>query len=165
MLRRLSAIRNDCRRCRPGALTVPLGSVTTTQTKSCKYLIICYINLHRETKNRTAPSPTLDSSCLAHNFLVAKHLSPGTVLTLHVIEDKTMIVLITLFVIAWTAAATLGTMAYFLGEQTKPIHGRNWRSKSFEALAQSITNKPTNFNTRVPGFDVDAYTSSQLPTA
>lgn len=76
-----------------------------------------------------------------------------------------MTVLIALFVIAWVAAATLGTMAYFLGEQTKPIHERNWRSQSFEAIAQSITNKSTNFSDRVPGFDADAYTSSQLPTS
>ncbi|MFM6358594.1 MAG: photosystem II protein, Psb35-related, partial [Planktothrix sp.] len=37
-------------------------------------------------------------------------------------------VLISLFIIGWVAAAVIGTQAYFLGEQTKPIHERNWNS-------------------------------------
>ena len=34
-------------------------------------------------------------------------------------------ILIALFAIGWVAAALLGTQAYFLGEQTKPIHPHN----------------------------------------
>ncbi|UBF27289.1 hypothetical protein K9N68_04825 [Kovacikia minuta CCNUW1] len=69
-------------------------------------------------------------------------------------------------VIAWVAASVLGTMAYFLGEQTKPIHGRNWRSESFEKLSASITGKEIDYSTRVPAFgDLDAYNSSILPNA
>jgi hypothetical protein len=76
-----------------------------------------------------------------------------------------MTVLVVLFVMGWLAVSIIGTQAYFLGEQTKPIHERNWRSDSFEAIAQSVTGKPTSFSDRVPGFTVDAYASSQLPTA
>jgi archaellin len=77
-----------------------------------------------------------------------------------------MIILIALFVIAWVAASVLGTMAYFLGEQSKPIHERNWRSKSFEQLSESITGQAINYSTRVPAFsDLDAYNSSILPNA
>ncbi len=75
-----------------------------------------------------------------------------------------MTVLIALFVMGWIAAAILGTQAYFLGEQTKPIHERNWRSESFEAIATTVTGKATDFSDRVPGFTIDAYASSQLPT-
>lgn len=77
-----------------------------------------------------------------------------------------MAVLILLFVAGWVAAAVLGTQAYFLGEQTKPIHARNWRSKSFEDLSESLTNQEIDFNHRVPAFQVaDAYASNLLPNA
>ncbi|QZZ22553.1 hypothetical protein J5X98_09410 [Leptothermofonsia sichuanensis E412] len=77
-----------------------------------------------------------------------------------------MVVLIAVFLIGWAAAAVLGTQAYFRGEQTKPIHERNWRSASFEKLAESITGTRIDYNTRVPAFNVsDAYTSSLLPDA
>jgi hypothetical protein len=36
-----------------------------------------------------------------------------------------MTILMTVFAIGWVAAAVLGTKAYFLGEQTKPIHPHN----------------------------------------
>jgi hypothetical protein len=36
-----------------------------------------------------------------------------------------MTILIALFVIGWVAASVVGTMTYFRGEQTKPIHERN----------------------------------------
>jgi hypothetical protein len=77
-----------------------------------------------------------------------------------------MLLLIALFVVGWVAVTVLGTQAYFLGEQSKPIHERNWRSKSFEQLAVSITGQPTDFNERVPGFNgMDAYNSTLLPDA
>ncbi|MEB3359939.1 MAG: hypothetical protein VKK04_24650 [Synechococcales bacterium] len=75
-----------------------------------------------------------------------------------------MTLLIALFVIGWVAAAVVGTQAYFRGEQTKPIHERNWRSSSFEKLAVSVTGQGTDYANRVPAFDgLDAYNSSLLP--
>ncbi|MBW4514727.1 MAG: hypothetical protein KME11_05830 [Timaviella obliquedivisa GSE-PSE-MK23-08B] len=76
-----------------------------------------------------------------------------------------MTILIALFAIAWVAAAVIGTQAYFRGEQTKPIHARNWRSESFEKLAVSVTGIETDFGDRVPAFSVDAYDSTTLPSA
>lgn len=77
----------------------------------------------------------------------------------------TMIVLIAVFVAGWIAAALLGTQAYFRGEQSKPIHERNWRSESFEKLAKSVTGTETDFNDRVPSYQMDAYSSNLLPEA
>ncbi|MGK7891298.1 MAG: hypothetical protein AB4042_18365 [Leptolyngbyaceae cyanobacterium] len=74
-------------------------------------------------------------------------------------------ILIALFVAGWAAVALIGTQAYFRGEQTKPIHARNWRSQSFEPLAQSVTGRETDYSDRTPGFQVDAYTSALLPDA
>lgn len=74
-----------------------------------------------------------------------------------------MTILIALFVVGWVAAALIGTQAYFLGEQSKPIHERNWRSESFEKLAQSVTGTETDYSDRTPGFEVDAYSSQLLP--
>ncbi len=77
-----------------------------------------------------------------------------------------MTILAILFVVGWVAVALVGSLAYFLGEQSKPIHDRNWRSASFEALAESITGAKIDYSTRVPGFSVsDAYTSNRLPNA
>lgn len=76
-----------------------------------------------------------------------------------------MTILLALFVIGWVAASVLGTMAYFRGEQTKPIHERNWRSKSFEQLAEAVTGTEIDYSTRVPAYRMDAYTSSTLPNA
>ncbi len=77
-----------------------------------------------------------------------------------------MTILIALFVVGWVAASIIGTMAYFRGEQSKPIHERNWRSDSFEQLAESITGSKTDYSTRVPGFDnLDSYSSRLLPEA
>lgn len=76
-----------------------------------------------------------------------------------------MTILIALLVLGWVAAALIGTQAYFRGEQTKPIHERNWRSKSFEQLAESCTGTQTNYTERVPGFQADAYSSTLLPDA
>ncbi len=73
-----------------------------------------------------------------------------------------MILLISLFIIGWVAAALIGTMAYFRGEQSKPIHLRNWNSDSFETLAKSVTGVETDYNQRIPGYSLDAYTSNSL---
>lgn len=74
-----------------------------------------------------------------------------------------MTILIAVFVVGWVAAAVIGTQAYFRGEQSKPIHERNWRSQSFEKLAQSITGTETDYTNRTPAFQVDAYSSQLLP--
>jgi hypothetical protein len=77
-----------------------------------------------------------------------------------------MTILIALFVIGWVAVAVLGTQAYFRGEQSKPIHDRNWRSESFEKLSESITGTEIDYSKRVPGSTVpDAYNSNLLPSA
>ena len=76
-----------------------------------------------------------------------------------------MILLATLFMVGWLAAVVLGTQAYFRGEQTKPIHDRNWRSQSFETLALSITGSSTDYTDRIPAFPLDAYGNSILPNA
>jgi hypothetical protein len=74
-----------------------------------------------------------------------------------------MTLLISVVIVGWVAAAVLGTQAYFRGEQTKPIHARNWRSAEFEQLAKAITGADPNSVERTPGFDVsDAYTSGSL---
>lgn len=71
--------------------------------------------------------------------------------------------LIALFVVGWVAVALIGSQAYFRGEQSKPIHERNWRSESFEKLSTSITGTEVDYIERVPGFKADAYTSRMLP--
>jgi len=77
-----------------------------------------------------------------------------------------LIFLFAIIVLGWVAAAALGTQAYFRGEQSKPIHERNWRSDSFEQLSESITGQKIDYETRVPAFEVaDAYSSSLLPNA
>jgi hypothetical protein len=74
-----------------------------------------------------------------------------------------MIIVITLFVVGFVAAVLLGTQAYFLGEQSKPIHERNWRSESFEKLAESITGTEIDYTQRTPAYQIDAYSSQLLP--
>jgi len=76
-----------------------------------------------------------------------------------------MTILIAVLVVGWVAAAVIGTQAYFRGEQTKPIHERNWRSDSFEKLAQSVTGTETDYTQRTPGFEIDAYSSQMLPNS
>ncbi|MEA5537225.1 photosystem II protein, Psb35-related [Crocosphaera sp. XPORK-15E] len=71
---------------------------------------------------------------------------------------------ISLLVVGWVAAAVIGTQAYFRGEQTKPIHERNWRSESFEILAKSVTGKEVDSD-RIPAFQIDAYGSQNLPSS
>ena len=77
-----------------------------------------------------------------------------------------MLILIALFVVGWVAVAVLGTQAYFRGEQSKPIHERNWRSESFEVLSEAVTGRTIDYSTRVPAYDdLDAYSSKLLPDA
>jgi hypothetical protein len=73
-----------------------------------------------------------------------------------------MIILIAVFLIGWVAAAAIGTQAYFLGEQTKPIHERNWNSDKFEKVAQAVTGKETDYSDRIPAYSMDAYASNSL---
>lgn len=74
-----------------------------------------------------------------------------------------MTLVITLLVVGWVAASIIGTQAYFLGEQSKPIHNRNWKSESFERLAKAVTGKDINYNERIPAYSMDAYASNNLP--
>ena len=74
-----------------------------------------------------------------------------------------MTILITLLIVGWLAASVIGTQAYFLGEQSKPIHDRNWKSDSFEKLAKSVTGKDINYSDRIPAYSMDAYASNNLP--
>lgn len=74
-------------------------------------------------------------------------------------------ILISLTVVGWVAVAVLGTQAYFMGEQSKPIHERNWRSESFEQLASTFTGQATDYAVRIPVYSGDAYSSSNLPNA
>ena len=64
--------------------------------------------------------------------------------------------------IGWTAAAIIGTQAYFRGEQSKPVHERNWNSSEFEQLSKAVTGQNTEFSSRVPAYAMDAYASEQL---
>jgi hypothetical protein len=73
-----------------------------------------------------------------------------------------MAILITLFVLGWIAVSLIGTQAYFLGEQTKTIHERNWNSESFDQIAKSFTGKETDYLARVPASSLDAYQANQL---
>lgn len=73
--------------------------------------------------------------------------------------------LIAIILVGWTAAALIGTQAYFRGEQTKPIHERNLKSASFELLAKSFTGRDTDYGDRIPAFALDTYTSNNLPKA
>lgn len=73
-----------------------------------------------------------------------------------------MVIVISLFVIGWVAAAVIGTQAYFRGEQSKPIHERNWRSDSFENLAESVTGTEIDYTQRTPAYALDTYTSNNL---
>ncbi|MFM2060335.1 MAG: hypothetical protein RLZZ507_5 [Cyanobacteriota bacterium] len=74
-----------------------------------------------------------------------------------------MTILIALLVVGWVAGSVVGSLAYFMGEQTKPIHERNWRSESFEQLAKSITGMEIDYSDRTPAYAMDAYTSRTLP--
>ncbi|MFN7528713.1 MAG: photosystem II protein, Psb35-related, partial [Dolichospermum sp.] len=57
----------------------------------------------------------------------------------------------------------IGSLAYFMCEQSKPIHESNWASDNFEALAKSITGLDTDYTQRTPAYAIDAYNSRNLP--
>jgi hypothetical protein len=85
---------------------------------------------------------------------------------LYVLLSKEILVMafvIALILVGWVAAAVIGSQAYFRGEQSKPIHERNWRSASFETLAETVTGQSIDYSKRVPAFQVrDAYYSRTL---
>ncbi|MGD1950561.1 MAG: photosystem II protein, Psb35-related [Leptolyngbyaceae cyanobacterium] len=73
-----------------------------------------------------------------------------------------MAIVLSLLIVGWIAAALIGSQAYFRGEQSKPIHERNWRSDSFDALAKTVTGHETDYATRVPAYSYDAFASQSL---
>ena len=73
-----------------------------------------------------------------------------------------MTIVIAVSIVGWLAASIIGTQAYFRGEQSKPIHERNWNSQKFEQLASSVTGTPTDYNQRTPAYGMDAYASNNL---
>ena len=72
-----------------------------------------------------------------------------------------MVLLVSLFIVGWIAVSIIGSQAYFLGEQTKPIHERNWNSQSFDKLAKSFTGKKTDYSQRVPAYCFDPRITAQ----
>ena len=73
-----------------------------------------------------------------------------------------MTIVIALLIVGWVAASVIGTQAYFLGEQSKPIHERNWNDESFEQLAKSVTGTEVDYLVRVPVYSMDAYASRTI---
>ncbi|MEL6130275.1 MAG: hypothetical protein AAFX51_10160 [Cyanobacteria bacterium J06636_28] len=73
-----------------------------------------------------------------------------------------MAIVLAIVIVGWVAAALIGTQAYFMGEQSKPIHERNWRSDSFDTLAKTVTGRETDFSNRVPAYTYDAFASQGL---
>ena len=73
-----------------------------------------------------------------------------------------MAIVLAIVIVGWVAAALIGSQAYFMGEQSKPIHERNWNSDSFDNLAKTVTGRETDFNTRVPSYGYDAFSSQGL---
>ena len=65
-------------------------------------------------------------------------------------------ILLAVIIVGWVGAAVLGTQAYFMGEQSKPIHERNWNSDGFESIAVAVTAEELDYNQRVPGFIVNS---------
>ena len=74
-----------------------------------------------------------------------------------------MVLVISLLVVGWVAVAVIGTQAYFRGEQSKPIHERNWKSESFAQIAKSVTGQDIDYSERVPAYRMDAFASNTLP--
>ena len=71
-------------------------------------------------------------------------------------------ILIAVILTGWAAAALIGSQAYFRGEQSKPIHDRNWNSDAFEQLATSVTGRSTDYSSRVPSRGLDAYAAQNM---
>ena len=59
-----------------------------------------------------------------------------------------MAVLAIVVISGFVAAVSIGTQAYFLGEMTKPIHERNWKSEGFHRLAKIFTGTSVNYRDR-----------------
>ena len=68
-------------------------------------------------------------------------------------------ILLAVIIVGWVAASIIGTQAYFFGEQSKPIHERNWNSEGFENVAKLVTGRETDFSERIYPFSGDAYSS------
>jgi hypothetical protein len=66
-----------------------------------------------------------------------------------------LFILVGLLFVGWVAAAVLGTQAYFLGEQSKPIHERNWKSPGFHALAESFTGNRVSYRERASSYKAE----------
>jgi hypothetical protein len=77
-------------------------------------------------------------------------------------EKAKMTIVIALLIVGWVAASVIGTQAYFLGEQSKPIHERNWNDESFEQLAKSVTGTEVDYLVRVPAYSMDVYASRTI---
>ncbi|MBO9999885.1 MAG: hypothetical protein J7641_12935 [Cyanobacteria bacterium SID2] len=73
-----------------------------------------------------------------------------------------MTLIISIIVIGWAAAALLGTQAYFRGEQSKPIHERNWNNEEFDRLAESFVGSQTDYSERIPAYEMDSFASRNL---
>ncbi|MFM9264236.1 photosystem II protein, Psb35-related [Tychonema sp. BBK16] len=73
-----------------------------------------------------------------------------------------MTIVIALLIVGWVAVSVIGTQAYFLGEQSKPIHDRNWNSESFEKLAVAVTATEIDYSLRVPAYSMDVYGSNTM---
>ncbi len=69
-------------------------------------------------------------------------------------------ILLAVIIVGWVSAAIIGTQAYYFGEQSKPIHERNWNSEGFEKAAKLVTGRETDFSERVYAFGGDAYSSN-----
>ena len=67
-----------------------------------------------------------------------------------------MAVLAIVVICGFVAAVLIGTQAYFLGELTKPIHERNWKSEGFHQLAKAFTGQSVNYRDRASTPFVDA---------
>jgi hypothetical protein len=78
-------------------------------------------------------------------------------------QGSQMAILISLLVVGWVAVSVIGSLAYFMGEQSKPIHERNWASDKFAAFAKSITGMDLDYTKRTPAYAIDAYNSRNLP--
>ncbi len=63
-----------------------------------------------------------------------------------------LLILLGLFLCGWVAVALLGTQAYFRGEQSKPIHERNWKSAGFHQLATSFTGNEVDMSDRASSY-------------
>lgn len=69
-------------------------------------------------------------------------------------------ILLAVIIVGWVGAAIIGTQAYFMGEQSKPIHERNLASDGFDSIAKLVTGRDTDYNARVSTFSGDAYSST-----